>query len=161
MRKASKMKQKPDTIQVVMNINGNVYYECSLDQSMKSVMEHFLELRLKHKPTKDEMTSLCIVDFSKPNVPLPLHKTVRQCGIKDDTRLESRNLRKELLWVRPLSNLKKPKKKSKAHESSQDQEEEDDDPFQIYSAPTAVNPSTYITDMLNNLYDQFMDKYQY
>ena len=104
MRKASKMKQKPETIQVYMNINGNVYYECSL---------------------------------------------------------ESRNLRKELLWVRPLSNLKKPKKKSKAHESSQDQEEEDDDPFQIYSAPTAVNPSTYITDMLNNLYDQFMDKYQY
>ena len=72
-----------------MNIMGNVYYECSLDQSIKSVMEHFLEIRLNHKPSKEEMAEMCLVDFAKPSSPLPLHKTVRQCGIKDGAHLES------------------------------------------------------------------------
>ena len=44
VRKASKMTPN-QTISVFMNINGNIYYECSLDQSIKSVMEYFMEIR--------------------------------------------------------------------------------------------------------------------
>ena len=52
-----------------------------------------MEIRLSHKPTKDEMAGMCIVDFVKPSSPLPLDKTVRQCGIKDGAHLESRDWR--------------------------------------------------------------------
>ena len=52
VRKASKMTPN-QTISVFMNINGNIYYECSLDQSIKSVMEYFMEIRIQIHGTAD------------------------------------------------------------------------------------------------------------
>ena len=65
-------------------------YRVPVDTLLEHVYLYFLEKRLGHESTAKDRKENCLVRISQPNEPLPLDKTLAQCQIRDQERLESR-----------------------------------------------------------------------
>lgn len=86
-------------------------YRAPADTLLEHVFLYFLEKRLGRDSTEKDRKENCLVRMSHLNDPLPLDKTLAQCQIEDQERLESRSERLNGLLVRLLSSLK-PSEKS-------------------------------------------------
>lgn len=85
-------------------------YRAPADTLLEHVFVYFLEKRLGRDSTGKDRKENCLVRMSQLNDPLPLDKTLAQCHIQDQERLESRNESSYSLLVRLLSSIKTPEK---------------------------------------------------
>ena len=73
-----------------MNIFGTKVLTFSLSTLLEDVMRSFSALRLKKEEISDkEMKEYALVRFITPKVALPLDKTIEECGLENNTHLES------------------------------------------------------------------------
>ena len=66
-------------------------YRAPVDTLLEHVFLYFLRQRLGRDSTEKDRKENCLVRMSQLNDPLPLDKTLAQCQIEDQERLESRN----------------------------------------------------------------------
>ena len=78
----------PNTIIVGMDCDGLVFYEAAKDESVKSVMRHFLGLREKREVTKEDLKQYSLVVKDAPTQVLSKKKTLEECGVTNNTILE-------------------------------------------------------------------------
>ena len=79
----------PNGIGLTFNNHKQILHEFDKSDTIQSVMQYFLSVRLAHEATAEEMKEYCLVDFNSPRAPLPLKSTISKCGLTNGTRMES------------------------------------------------------------------------
>ena len=86
----SPLKEEVDgkTITVCMDCDGLQFYRAAKDETVKSVLKHFLSLREKREVTKEELKGYFLVTKAAPTQPLAKKKTLEACGVANNSVLE-------------------------------------------------------------------------
>ena len=86
----SPLKEEVDgkTITVCMDCDGLQFYRAAKDETVKSVLKHFLSLREKREVTKEELKGYFLVTKAAPTQPLSKKKTLEACGVANNSVLE-------------------------------------------------------------------------
>ena len=88
---ASLKPSSPTGVVLTFNDQGRVVREFDRKDTIRTVIQRFLSVRLRHEATPEEMKGCCLVNFNSPRAPLPLSATIAKCKLASGTRVESGN----------------------------------------------------------------------
>ena len=81
-------------ITIVANINGKKKMQCKPTTFIRDVLAFFLEYRLGHAPSPEELMKSCLVLSTKMDTLLPDGWTLKKCGIVTNATVESTKLKR-------------------------------------------------------------------
>ena len=79
----------PNGIILTFNEQKRIVHEFNKNDTIQTVMQFFLSVRLAHEVTSEEMKEYCLVNFTSPRTPLSLKSTISKCKLANGTRVES------------------------------------------------------------------------
>ena len=79
-------------VELHSNVNGKRSHSFPVTSTINEVFQYFFAIRSGAPATKDEMEEYVIVNFTNTTEPLPLSSTILDCGLVDQSRVESKLL---------------------------------------------------------------------